>query len=217
MIVVGGVTKTIESTLDGIPVEPWPRSIGVYDLSNLQWKDNFNANAEAYVTPDVVKEYYRANGSQPGEWTEEGVQAWFQASLSVNASTSNGSNATTPNGSGGGDGEGDGDGDSNTGAIAGGVVGGVVGLALLGGLAWLLVRRRRRQRQHATPRAGNDSEPLGVGYQDQRESHQLSAEEKLQRSPELDGRGLLGELPGAYEVHHELPGSEGRGEGIEYR
>ena len=46
---------------------------------------------------------------------------------------------------------------SSTGAIAGGVVGGVVGLALIAGLAWFLVRRRRRNDGYGA--AGTDSPP----------------------------------------------------------
>ena len=41
-------------------------------------------------------------------------------------------------------------GSNHAGAIAGGVVGGVVGLALILGLGWFLLRRRRRQNKNGT-------------------------------------------------------------------
>ena len=49
MVIIGGYDK--------IP-DPWASSINVYDMSALQWKDRYEADADPYKPPNVVSQYY---------------------------------------------------------------------------------------------------------------------------------------------------------------
>lgn len=199
MIVIGGATTTTESTTDYVPVEPWPHAIGVYDLSALEWKTDFDAEAAPYVTPDVIKEYYQLNGAGPAEWTDDGVEAWFQqartrrpgsgGSNSTQSGDDGSSGATSGNNRDGGDDDNGDHHDSNTGAIVGGVVGGVAGLALVCGIVWFVVRRRRRRHQ-APPYQHNGGAAAPVEY------HGKTAVGDNGFRAEMDGRGSVSELPG---------------------
>jgi hypothetical protein len=52
MLVIGGA-----SSQDGVP-ETWTNGLGIYDMTALQWASGYNANAESYVRPELVKQYY---------------------------------------------------------------------------------------------------------------------------------------------------------------
>jgi hypothetical protein len=123
MVVVGGLNPNAFNLVPDI----WPQGLGIFDLSAMEWKSQYDASAPAYVTPDVVKSWYKQNGRYPASWDDPVVKSWFidaSANTSANANPSSSSH-------------------SSTGAIVGGVVGGVVGLLLVGALTWFLVRRRR--------------------------------------------------------------------------
>ena len=126
--------------------DPWPQGIGMFDLSNFSWKDNYDANAKPYVTPDIVKNAIKANGSFPAQWASSQVQGWFNSSstsTTANSSTptSPPSQTTAPNTKSSG---------SHTGAIVGGVIGGVAIVALLTTALFFLIRRSRNQHRSAT-------------------------------------------------------------------
>jgi hypothetical protein len=78
MAVVGGVPVTMDSTLDYIPPDPWPKGIGIFDMSAMEWTDGYDANAATYITPDVVKAYYQNNGRYPSSWSSDEVKEWFE-------------------------------------------------------------------------------------------------------------------------------------------
>lgn len=58
MIVVGG--------LPGFPAEAWAwdeeddwaNGIGVFDLTDLKWKDEYDPDAAVYMTPESVQKWY---------------------------------------------------------------------------------------------------------------------------------------------------------------
>ena len=39
-------------------MDPWPHSIGIFDLTDLVWKSEYDADAGDYQTPDVIKQWY---------------------------------------------------------------------------------------------------------------------------------------------------------------
>jgi Kelch motif len=81
MVVTGGLNpatadqKQLLSTRDN-----WTQGIGVFDMTTLQWKDSYDADAEAYVTPEVVKSWYAANGAYPATWDNAVVEGLFTQS-----------------------------------------------------------------------------------------------------------------------------------------
>lgn len=69
---------------------------------------------------------------------------------------------------------------TNTGAVAGGVVGGIAGLALLAGLLWFLLRRRKG--------------PSSLNQFDTKSHHEIHERPPVEPS-ELSDSGVIHELP----------------------
>ncbi|KAK3985742.1 kelch repeat-containing protein [Cladorrhinum sp. PSN332] len=120
---------------DGNWGEPDPANRGLllFDMTALEWKNDYDANAAPYERADAIKTLYE-NGSFSHniQWSSEKVQQMFAVQ---NPPAPSASEAPTGNKS------------SSTpaGTIAGGVVGGIAGLALVAIIAWLLFRRKRKQ------------------------------------------------------------------------
>ena len=160
MVVVGGVIKTTysESVSPGNSItDPWAQGIGVFDMSDFQWKDSYNANAAHYVTPDIVKSDIEQNGQYPSTWDDPVLEGWFKQAASspspnpTSSSTPSGASSTSPastpspNIS---------HHHSDAGAIAGGVIGGLAALALLA--AAVFFYRRRRSHHRVSGSEGSD-------------------------------------------------------------
>jgi Kelch motif len=77
MLAIGGVNPAGNIWL---PADPWTQGLNVFDLTEMKWKDKYNANAEDYITPAVVKSWYKEKGMYP-KWDSTEVQKIF----SVNA------------------------------------------------------------------------------------------------------------------------------------
>ena len=83
MIAVGGIvvnaaavyTLQTETTTD--IVDPWSQGLGVFDMSDLEWKDSYTADAAPYVTPHIVKTYYNQHGRYPNSWDSNTLEGWF--------------------------------------------------------------------------------------------------------------------------------------------
>ena len=60
MILIGGFNYTYSlGSYDGDQnQDPWAQQIAVFDMTALQWKDRYNASAEAYTAPEPVVQYY---------------------------------------------------------------------------------------------------------------------------------------------------------------
>ena len=96
MIVVGGLPVTAESGVNYSANDPWPNGklgkaivnvqffiltnamvgIGVFDMSAMKWASEYDPSAASYVTPNVVKDYYRNNARYP-EWASAQIKQWF--------------------------------------------------------------------------------------------------------------------------------------------
>ena len=142
MLSIGGYSTT-DNNLGYLSTDRFRQGLGIFDLTALQWKSSYDASAATYRTPDVVKAWYRENGTAPARWDDPALGAFFEkaspADPGEEAGTAAGSPGTSPSPSPSSKPS------SHTAAIAGGVVGGVVGLALLAGLSfWFFWRRRRR-------------------------------------------------------------------------
>ena len=79
MIVVGGrITSLAPSWSDDFAwtADPWPKCIGVFDLSAMEWKDSYDPSAPSYVTPQPIKDYIAENGRYPA-WSDPATESWF--------------------------------------------------------------------------------------------------------------------------------------------
>ncbi|TDZ23877.1 Kelch repeat-containing protein [Colletotrichum orbiculare MAFF 240422] len=133
MVTVGGIYRPL-----GVPgffrdKDPLPQGLGVFDLVDLKWKDEYDAGAAAYDTPDLVKSWYNDGNLASVEYTSDDVASLFAKSSESGSDSGSGASDGTDSHS------------SSTGAIVGGVVGGVGGVALIGALVWFLLRRRRKR------------------------------------------------------------------------
>ena len=116
MVIVGGKQPWLNDSSQITDI--WSQGLGIFDLSAMEWKDQYDAAAAPYVTPDAVKAWYNEHGQYPAPWSSATVESWFIG--------------TAQSGS------------RNLGAIAGGVVGAFLVLLALGVLAYFLVRRSKK-------------------------------------------------------------------------
>jgi hypothetical protein len=55
-LVTGGIDENrVWATSD-----PWRHSLGVFDMTTLEWSSSFNANADDYESPQVVQDWYNS-------------------------------------------------------------------------------------------------------------------------------------------------------------
>lgn len=56
--------------------DPWPQGIGIFDMTEMRWSDQYNASADPDESPDVVKNWY-AQGNRV-DWSSDEVEALFK-------------------------------------------------------------------------------------------------------------------------------------------
>lgn len=199
---------------DTTSADPYLQSLGIFDLTTLQWSDGYNADAEPYESPTVVKAWYAANGPSTRTWDSSAVQRLFLQEESSTGGT--GASPSSPEKSGGtgtSTSSPEKSGSSSTGAIVG-VVGGIAALCLLISLVWWLRRRKRR----ASNGIGKDPAPEQQTHQNHQQS-ELSAREKPYRYEmqddyrpyEMDGTHSAAAMAGTYSAA-ELYGGSPRAE-----
>ncbi|KAH6688519.1 kelch repeat protein [Plectosphaerella plurivora] len=203
MLSLGGL-----NTADGpggsmwLEKDPFPQGVGIFDMATLQWTDGYDAGASAYETHESIRKFYDDGGMSRVNWNSSEVETLFATQAS-----------STPPSGGGGEDSSAGDGDSTSassgppvGAIAGGVVGGVVGLALVGGLVWFLLRKKRKQgAMKGSPATDVTYASTGTeGYYPQQKTYaNPDAYKYQQHGGELDGHSPRPEMQGEsgrYEV-----------------
>lgn len=159
MVVVGGQVVSKQSaawlgdTFGAFLKDPWSKGLGVFDLSDMEWKSSYDADAAPYTSPQVVRTYIDQHGTFPTTWSDSTVETWFTEKrvLSIELITwlvakavltegenpsSSPPNPSKPQSLSGGQ-------------IAGAVIGSIAGIALIiSGLFYL--RRRHQQRKHST-------------------------------------------------------------------
>ena len=209
MISIGGKTiNSTESAKEPLPEwpDPWHNGIGIFDMTAMEWKAKYDANAGPYVTPDVVKRYYQKNGRFPAKWDNDLVKGWFTETKTESGNSTTAADdppitstpasveETAP---------------SKIGAIAGGTVGVVAALALVGLLGFFLVRRQRRQRRGAEKDDYKFEKP-----EDGNEGTNTVFQDTLSPS-ELSGTNEPVELPQREVATTELPMENQRYEAME--
>lgn len=145
MLSVGGAeytngNRTLRAALDP---DPWKQGLGIFDLTDMFWKNQYNASADPYDTPKMVRDWYAQGGVDSVSWTNEEIKAMFKPGTSRTADPSNGT------GSGGESSTNDHSeaARNRTGAIADGTIGGVAGVLILTTVVVLFRRHQTRQTQ----------------------------------------------------------------------
>ncbi|KXH36540.1 kelch repeat protein [Colletotrichum nymphaeae SA-01] len=79
MIVVGGrTTSKSVGNLEGWALrDPWPQGLGLFDLAEWTWKDDYNASAGAYRSHEEIQRWYREKGVSSVSWSSEEVKTFF--------------------------------------------------------------------------------------------------------------------------------------------
>ncbi|KEY72896.1 hypothetical protein S7711_06727 [Stachybotrys chartarum IBT 7711] len=181
-------------------LDPWAHGMGVFDTTELRWKDSYDADAAEYEPAQMVQDWYNEGGLESVSWSSDEVRAMFVES---------GDGDNTDGGSGNGSGNNpDSNGSSTpTGAIAGGVVGGVAALAAVGAGIWFFLRRRRR-----APQSQSAVHPSELEH---KPTHTNNKWQPLSTSPDYDVPPVeldsVRERPIELAAHHspaELPDNE---------
>lgn len=140
MLIVGGLPPNANDPPKNADI--WPLGLGVFDLSQMVFKDRFDADASAYISPEVVSSWYDKNGYVTRNASEEVAQLFTKAKTSGSSNSTSNSNNDTSSVN---DGSSVKTGKSNAGAIVGSVVGAVVVIAAIVAGLWFFFRHRRRQ------------------------------------------------------------------------
>jgi hypothetical protein len=77
MAVIGGSANAVTSVNATGWRDPWSQGIGIFDLSDMEWKDHYDPSAAAYTTPKAVNDWYKQNGQYPSKWDDVVVEGWF--------------------------------------------------------------------------------------------------------------------------------------------
>ncbi|KAM0334379.1 hypothetical protein ACHAQA_001405 [Verticillium albo-atrum] len=138
--------------------DPWPQGLGVFDMTELNWTNEYDADASDYDSPQVVKSWYADGGLDDVKWSSQEVATLFGK---TDGQVEEGGGSDNQDGGGGNGSDSGSDNSSSTpvGAIAGGVVGGIAAIAIVGLIVWFL-RRRSKQREAA---GVSESHHAGVG------------------------------------------------------
>lgn len=184
----------------------------IFDTSTLSWRANFNPDEEAYVVPKAITDVIGGDEggnadpekNKPSSWTDAAIPLLFGLEVSPttteNSPATNSTSSTTSEPA--STSETSAGSPTPAGAIAGGVVGGIIGLAVLGAIGVLFIRRRRRQRMgfdgrttSATPLGPTE---LGVGnwvqeLEAEYSLHEMQAPIPKGIRPSVQTEGLEGE------------------------
>ena len=200
MLVIGGIITNASvyqlppdiGNIIGAPslADTWPQGVGVFDMSDFVWKTSYNASAERYVTPDIVKRAITAGGRYPQTRSDDRIRGWVMRE----EKESNSSAQSRP---------GDGGAQSSSSptsikTVIGGVVGGIILVSFLIIVYLCVIRRWKKKSPQLLPELTDTrvSEKPGEPLPPQMhsvEKHELSCEMPLREMgsdhgiPELEG------------------------------
>lgn len=74
MLSVGGLAS-IDPRKGWAEPDPWPYGLGVFDMTEMRWKDGYIAEEAAYESPEIVRQWYSEGHNVT--WTSEDVKLLF--------------------------------------------------------------------------------------------------------------------------------------------
>jgi hypothetical protein len=63
--------------------DPAPQGLLLFDMTTLQWKDSYDANAAAYERASDLKTWYSNGSLDKVEWSSDEVRKLFAATTST--------------------------------------------------------------------------------------------------------------------------------------
>ncbi|KAJ5357420.1 hypothetical protein N7541_004578 [Penicillium brevicompactum] len=157
----------------------------IYDAQSEASRSSFDPGLSSFSLSSSTSKDIEASPT-PSAWASSDLRTLFSSNATVKPTTNN--TTTDGNTSSPAESTDSKSGSTNTGAIAGGVVGGCAGLALIVGLVWFFLVRRRKQ-------VPKDIHEAGVETQRYQPAHELPVGAR-------DGRS---ELESDYHMCSELP------------
>ena len=58
MISIGGLDPAATQTVAFLPPDTNPQGLGIFDMVQMKWTNQFDANADPYTLPDPIKAWY---------------------------------------------------------------------------------------------------------------------------------------------------------------
>jgi len=58
LISIGGVASQKGAPQHWTDKDPKPQGLGIFDLTDLEWKETYDADASDYETPSIIKSFY---------------------------------------------------------------------------------------------------------------------------------------------------------------
>ncbi|KAL1849917.1 hypothetical protein Daus18300_013112 [Diaporthe australafricana] len=170
-----------------------PQGLAIFDLSSLSFKTGYVNNQTVYNLAPDLQSYYN-NHDRMAEFTYAGLADIFAIGNFTASATDDTGSGVSPSGAPNPPSGSESNSTSDTGVIVGAVVGGVAGSALIGAVAFLLLRRRSSKRAELQ----QNKEGTAVGEQ---------------TYSGIDGHGALysdvphAEMPGQWPPRSEVVGS----------
>lgn len=176
MVIAGGLDPDGPGFYDTV-ADIWPLGLNVFDLSDMVFKDRYDADAPVYTSPEVVKRWYVENGPMAKDISDD-IKVLFARSTATSSTPGSAPSSTysQPSASSASSGS-----SVNIGAIAGGVVGGVVALAAVVACVWFSIHSRRR-RQSRMPNTSGSFESGGQAMFEADGRQSYHEKEALQRN-----------------------------------
>jgi len=56
MLSIGGLDPTRNGQWN--TTDPWPQSLGIFDMTEMEWRDTYDPDAVAYASPNIVQQWY---------------------------------------------------------------------------------------------------------------------------------------------------------------
>ncbi|KAG4219250.1 hypothetical protein PC116_g32270 [Phytophthora cactorum] len=71
MLSYGGIDADPDLGSHNMTPDPWKQSLGIYDMSEMIWKDSYDVNAADYESPAVVRDWYAQGNIETMTWDND--------------------------------------------------------------------------------------------------------------------------------------------------
>ena len=90
------INNSTLSLSDTSLTDPWRHGLGIFDMTELRWRDSYDPDLPAYTTPTAIKSIYARQGKFPKQCSDPTVQKLFTEKQVISNMTSQNPNSTPP-------------------------------------------------------------------------------------------------------------------------